>query len=477
MSSATLAGSRAFSGADLRRSTRIEKTVPLLITGHDAGGQGFLERTTAVSVSLHGCRYSSRHQLPVGTWIVLRIGESAFGEITTTVRAQVRSVHPPSTLRDSVQLGVELESPGNIWRVSAPPEDWIIANGNASALQTAGATGPGRAPQMSDMPQARDGNDRVAAEPAAPSTVREAIGEGTEATGETALASREEQINKIAETAVLSAIRRHLGPAVRSAIRAMEESRESGVQQVVDASVRQRSALVHSSREELLARLEDRAEEVRSRWEAQLDGFRMRAEEILNRVDRQAGTSRRELAEVKNFTETALRETGPKIAEQLDVAMARATEEFERGAAQAADRHLVRLLEEAQSITREATAYLEANVSEARATVLTAANSAMEEFRRQAELHATVTAADTTQRITSALAALDAESRTACEERRKAIEADVTRTGEQLTEGFRSSLKAFFYSCLVAAVGAVEQHSQVTKSGLSLDDKSLPPQP
>ena len=73
---------RVYSGIELRRSTRIERTVPLFISGRDTGGQDFLERTSAVSVNLHGCRYPSRHDLRVGSWITLQLGESTIGEIS-----------------------------------------------------------------------------------------------------------------------------------------------------------------------------------------------------------------------------------------------------------------------------------------------------------------------------------------------------------------------------------------------------------
>ena len=78
--------------------------------------------------------------------------------------------------------------------------------------------------------------------------------------------------------------------------------------------------------------------------------------------------------------------------------------------------------------------------------------------------------------MTSALAALDAEHREACDARRNSIQVDIARSTEQVTEQFRQGLRAFFYSCLVAAVGAVEQHSQATREGFALDVKNfLPP--
>jgi hypothetical protein len=66
----------------------------------------------------------------------------------------------------------------------------------------------------------------------------------------------------------------------------------------------------------------------------------------------------------------------------------------------------------------------------------------------------------------SSLASLDADSRSAIETRRRSIETDIARATEQSTEQFRSGMKAFLYSCLVAAVGAVDEHAKVTLDGL-----------
>jgi len=548
-----------FTGPEGRRSTRIERPVPLLITGHDGLGQEFLERTSAVSLNLHGCRYPSRHDTHVGSWITLQIGEAPLGEIVTTVRAQVRSVQIPRNPRDLYHVGVELEKPGNVWRVPAPPPDWVTAAERLKAElppskeQTAAATGPGRAPTAEDMPAppsntatpavtapelaARNGNgdiDRMhlsealaglapsitLPSPALPTTsklnsgfastnpesrlnaeipsaspesqlnagslstnpeIRESAAAYSRPnrvaiTPERLLAALQPKIEKAAEAAILNAVAKHLAPALHAAVNSIDAAREASVQQVSNATAQQRSALVHTSREEVLARLEDRLDEVRTRWDAQLDGYRIRAEEIVQRIDRQAGASQKNLGDAREASERALRDTQQKISTLISDSLSGALEEFNRGVAQASHRHLTNLLEEAQSLTREATAHLEANVAEARATVQTSASEALNEFRRQVEIHATVTATDTTQRLTSALAAMDAEHRAACDNRRNSIQADVARSTEQVTEQFRQGLRAFFYSCLVAAVGAVEQHSQATREGFSLDVKNfLPP--
>lgn len=548
-----------FTGPEGRRSTRIERPVPLLVTGHDGLGQEFLERTSAVSLNLHGCRYPSRHDTHIGSWITLQIGEAPLGEIVTTVRAQVRSVQTPRNPRDLYHVGVQLEKPANVWRVPAPPPDWLTAAERLkgemlpSKEQTAAATGPGRAPTAEDTPQIatqaagqvtpqttdsapippkwNGETDRMhlsaalaglapamtmpspamattAKVDAEPATANPAIVTGGEfastnpavvdkpgfestnpetraafarpnrvsITPERLLAALQPKIEHAAETALLTAISKHLAPALHAAVNSIDAAREASVNQVSNASAQQRSALVHTSREEVLARLEDRLDEVRTRWDAQLDGYRIRAEEIVQRIDRQAGVAQKNLGDAREASERALRDTQQRVSSLIAESLSEALEEFNRGVAQASHRHLTNILEEMQSLTREATAHLEANVAEARATVETSSSAALNEFRRQAELHATVTATDTTQRVTSALAALDAEHRAACDARRNSIQADVAGSTEQVTEQFRQGLRAFFYSCLVAAVGAVEQHSQVTREGLSFDPKDfLPP--
>src|ERR1700683_5526012 len=51
-------------GTQKRRSTRIVQAVPITISGVDALGQPFKERTTTVMVNCHGCKYQSKHYVP-----------------------------------------------------------------------------------------------------------------------------------------------------------------------------------------------------------------------------------------------------------------------------------------------------------------------------------------------------------------------------------------------------------------------------
>ena len=485
----------------MRRSSRVERQIPLLISGHDGIGQEFLEQTSAISLNLHGCRYTSRHLCQVGSWVTLQLMDVTLGaKPHQVVRAQVKSLHPPSNARDLFHVGVELESPGNVWGISPTPLDWRPLLGTmpfGTGTHTAAATGPGRSSVM-EMPMAARPTVVPAPDPNAlessqgstpapapatsqstgPGQVLPLRPEGDAAKPNRVVVSSEQLVSALqaklqaaAERAVQAAITKHLEPAVSKALASLEERHAACTRSLLETLAQQRSTLVHASREEMAERIENRLAETRVRWDGQMEGYRIRAEEIVQRLDRQAAAAHHDLAAAKETAERALRELEPKMAAQIAQALQHAVEDFDLAAAQTADRHFTRLNEQATSLANEATAQLAADSATVKMEIFTAARSALEEFRRQSETHAGLTLSETTQRVASSLAALDAENRAACETRRKSLESEVSRTGEQITQQFQQSLRAFFYSCLVAAVGAVEQHSKTTLDGFSPEAK------
>ena len=479
------------SGIELRRSTRIERSVPIFISGRDSNGQDFLERTSAISVNLHGCRYPSRHDLQVGAWITLQLGENALIETSATiVRAQVKSVHMPQSPRELHHIGVELETPGNIWSVPAPPADWLtpLDRGFRGNGETAAATGPARSSVLVEMPKpqrAEFEEEQQQTEPNGEAKQAEAAISSPQVvpkpgrlvlTQDQLVSVMRGRMQKAAESAVREALDKLLEPAIQQAMAAIEETRQGSIVQVEEASTQQRNTLLHATRSELLERLEERVEEVRVRWEAELDGYRMRAEEILERVEKHTTAARRDLEQAKAVAERAVRELEPLLNSHMEKTQLKAAEAFDSNAAQTTDRHLVRMVEESRNIARETTAHMEAKSAEALAAVESAARQAFGEFRRQSDTHAAMTMSDTSQRITSGLASLEAQHNAACDARRQTLEEEVGRVGEKITEEFRQSFRAFFYSCLVAAVGAVEDHSKATREGMLPDpSKFLPP--
>jgi len=112
------------SEAKKRRSTRIVQAVPLTVTGVDALGRPFQERTSTLIINCQGCRYQSKHYVLKNMWLTFEVPHPETGQPPRSVRARVTWVQRPRTIRELFQIGAELETPGNLWGVAFPPADW-----------------------------------------------------------------------------------------------------------------------------------------------------------------------------------------------------------------------------------------------------------------------------------------------------------------------------------------------------------------
>jgi hypothetical protein len=266
-----------------------------------------------------------------------------------------------------------------------------------------------------------------------------------------------------AEKAAQAAVAKHVGEAVRQALHSIDEVRASSVKEVEELFPARIESMRISTKEQFSG-------DVASQWKEQMELYRGQAEDMAQRLERQAGDLRRELARAQEFVEKMSREIEPQIHAKMNEAVTQASVEFEGATARAAERRYERLLASTQSVTDEALLKLDARSAEVQALVQSAVNSALGAFQRQAEMDVNLALSETKERAASALSSLDAESRAACDARRLALEADVARAAERSTDQFRKSMKAFLYSCLVAAVSAVDEHSKATLDGLLKDN-------
>jgi len=403
------------------------------------------------------------------------------------------------------QIGVEFDRPANIWGISAPPEDWLqVLEGNISTTELATAAAPAPEPepaeptarplpemQMPAEPEWRSsGVTQFPAPPAAakPEPAKEAgpakpervtitmdqliaalHGKLQRAAEKAVQAAVETQLDETVKSNVQTAVATHLDEAVRQTLGKIDEISSANARQTEALSTHRLEDLTRSSREEIFNHLEARLGELRGRWEDQQEAYRSRAEEIVQRLEKLGADTQRDLAETQGLVEKLSRVPEPQTHPLLKESIGRATEEFEAAVTRVSDRQLVRLMEDKQMVTREASSHLEACAAEARALLQSAASSTLEEFRRQVEVQVDLAISEATQRVSSSLALLDAETRAGCEARRRSLENEVARATEQATEQFRSGIKAFLYSSLVAAVGAVDEHAQTTLAGLVKD--------
>jgi len=760
--------SRSPRDADLRRSSRIEHPVSLIILGTDRLGESFQEETSAVSLNLHGCRYSSRHDYPLGGWVTLKVGGQA-GVSSASVRARVRSVFSSKSLLAFCQVGVELETPANVWGVAAPPEDWrSIVEFDKRADRTAATVAPSPQPVSPENqlttarePEALVGEnvalalaqllpsfeDRLRqtadrfAQTSVQSRLDECLGQALariddfwkvnasqseefavarlkeirdrleeeltahrsraeetskqleildtkagqgllelqkfvtrikseiepqfdaclkrsllqaasefetiaarvserhhaelDRTGQAAAREAQSELDEtIAEIRSLLATTRqaipeerlqsligssresvlkHMGECLADVYRQFDLQQElarhradefsqqfekltvglceaqaqkdqavaevrslvalhPGVSQghfdslmhsereqifkqlecqVSEVSAlsdqqhdlaRQRAAemaqqlekltaglretqghvnqalaevrllashdpgvsqecfdsLMHSEKEQIFKHVDDRLRDISVRSEQEHDLARQRMaemaqqlenlatkmpdamstphaqqfEEISQRLEQLATETRTQLFETRELAERAPRDLLPQNLSDIQASANRAVQEIENSAARVSDRQLVRMMEQKQALARELSLDLEARASETRALVEKSANRALHEFQRRLELQNERMIAEATERVTSTLAALDAEYRSARERHHQTLKTEVARAAEQSMTEFRSGMKAFLYSCLVAAVSAVDQHAKTTLGGLSNDPNS-----
>lgn len=108
-----------------RRSTRIVQAVPLNVTGVDALGRPFHERTSTLIINCHGCRYQSKHYVLKNMWVNLEVPHPEPGQSPRRVRGKVAWIQRPRTVRQLFQVALELETAGNAWGIAFPPEDWF----------------------------------------------------------------------------------------------------------------------------------------------------------------------------------------------------------------------------------------------------------------------------------------------------------------------------------------------------------------
>ncbi len=123
--------SNQFAYAQKRRSSRIEKAVPLAVQGIDASHTPFREEVTTVAISCHGCSYQMKTEVLPGAMVMLDMGWRANGYSEWPARARVKWIQKLNTPADPAYgIAVEFESAGNIWGISSPPEDWFPSHGS-----------------------------------------------------------------------------------------------------------------------------------------------------------------------------------------------------------------------------------------------------------------------------------------------------------------------------------------------------------
>jgi hypothetical protein len=106
-----------------RRSTRLSEAVLMRVEGVDSYRGPYSEEVSTVSVSAHGCKYFSKHQVLSNALVILQMKNGKADTKPVSARGRVKWV---AGLQGGVfETAVELEDPGNVWGIATPPKDWL----------------------------------------------------------------------------------------------------------------------------------------------------------------------------------------------------------------------------------------------------------------------------------------------------------------------------------------------------------------
>jgi hypothetical protein len=104
---------------DVRRSTRLSLQIPVVITSLDPS-RNFREECNTVVVNAHGCSVILHERLTNETPMTVKLvsnGRSKNGRIVLAISV----IDNTSWL-----LGLDFDSPENLWGIETPPSDWCV---------------------------------------------------------------------------------------------------------------------------------------------------------------------------------------------------------------------------------------------------------------------------------------------------------------------------------------------------------------
>jgi len=348
--------------AQKRRSTRIVQAVPLTVTGVDALGRPFQERTSTLIVNCHGARYQSKHYVLKNMWVTLEVPHNEPGREARSVRGRVTWIQRPRTVRELFQIGIELEVSGNVWGIAFPPADWFPfpESGAVPKLEIpAPSEGAEPAREVEDWstseellgskppgPEPVEGNVRVIPMPAggedAPAqlarqvvrlvaeakqqiqtTARESATHAVAAETRPLLAALQTQLKDAAEKSVAAATVAQLEKSRQETTERMEKERETGMAAMLEKLSAELNLRLDQARQQLDTQLAEVERSRRADFESQIQSQLQGAIQKLESLTGSVGTNRDQVKAVmdqlRESSAQAAAEEVQRWKEQMDL--------------------------------------------------------------------------------------------------------------------------------------------------------------
>ena len=224
-------------GTQKRRSTRIVQAMPITVSGVDALGQPFKERTTTVMVNCHGCKYQSKHYVPKNNLVSLDIPRPEPSAPARTVQGRVIWVQRPRAVRELFQIGLEFDTPGNVWGIAFPPEDWFPYPGDEPTAPVRTSVEASRPQPESEAPAQ---SQPEAAAPAPGASAESRIHVVSLATQEVQLATARQTAKMVAEAkeTLEKTLRRSAQSAVNDEMTVVRQQLDSQLHDAVERAIK-----------------------------------------------------------------------------------------------------------------------------------------------------------------------------------------------------------------------------------------------
>ena len=335
--------------AQKRRTTRIVQAVPLTVTGVDALGRPFQERTSTLIINCHGARYQSKHYVLKNMWVTLEVPHNEAGREARSVRGRVTWIQRPRTVRELFQIGVELEVPGNVWGIAFPPADWFPFPESISAVPALEITVPSESVPQSVPegenwmakeahaegalgPEPVESNVRVLPLPAGDdpsaqlsrhvsrlladakqqieSAARESATFAVAAETRPLLAVLQTQLKDAAEKSVSEAVAAHFEKSRVGIIQTMENEREAGVAAMLEKVSVELDERLIQARQQIDTHIEEAERARRAEFEQKIQSQLQAAMQKLESLGGSVGTKQDEVLAVMD----RLRESSAKAA-------------------------------------------------------------------------------------------------------------------------------------------------------------------
>jgi hypothetical protein len=463
-------GAVAHGNSDLRkrRSTRIVQAVPLAVTGVDAIGRPFAEHTSTLIINCHGCRYQSKHYVLKNMWVKLEIPHPDSGQPPRVVRGRVAWIQRPRTVRQLFQVALELETPGNVWGIAFPPEDWFaFPEGEAQHYHVSAVTDPLANEIDPELPshhehetQPSHAADNLRAFPSPVSTTDASLQLARQLAR--LVADAKQQIEVAAREAATQAVAQETSQLLEKIKQETEkQAQAAGAAAAASARLELTNWLtpqLEQTKSELISQLardgqtqrEQHAEQLKGSGEIVVGLFK-EAEEIATRLKSQAGEVEARLQAEAETVGRAQTEAA-QLREETSVNLAIQAEETEAHIMERADA-AARTMEEAARVREEALVRLKAQATNTEAQIMAAAARAVEDSERlrqeTLELHWQ----------TLRLAAEEVQQQVALNlsTTRLDLDAHVAREMEMAKALWQASLETSLHTSQNRVVGDVEQ--------------------